>query len=343
MEDHHTETAAIQPYKMTVIVLSYNQAHFLKQAVESVLMQETDFPWQLIITDDHSTKDNSVELIREYASRYPEKIKALINDENGKTLQNTLRAKVYTRTPYFTVLDGDDYWTDPHYLQDAVNYLDAHPDTTIYGRNVIRLYPDGTEAPFFPTSYASGTYTRQDLFEGKPLGVHTAGAVFRNVIFSKGIPPVMKEAVGTVSERSFEGDTARFFMHLKEGNFYFLNKPSGVYRILSQGIWSGLSSTEQLSLEAQLGRDMGEYYGEGSSFFVEKAYGCMLRSLTNLSSQEAELKDADAFHQRMANVLEYCVRNKACLQEFSYLLNCVSVKELCLIILAKIRRRICGR
>ena len=63
--------------KVTIIMSNYNQEKFIEQAIESVLAQETDFDWQLIITDDHSTKDNSVEIIKRYAEKYPDKIKAL--------------------------------------------------------------------------------------------------------------------------------------------------------------------------------------------------------------------------------------------------------------------------
>lgn len=47
-------------YKVTIIMSNYNQEKYISQAIESVLNQKTNFPFQLIITDDFSTKDNSI-------------------------------------------------------------------------------------------------------------------------------------------------------------------------------------------------------------------------------------------------------------------------------------------
>lgn len=93
-------------YKLTIIMSNYNQEQYIEKAIESVLAQKTNFDWQLIITDDNSVKDNSVEIIKKYAEKYPEKIVALLNKENGRYLKNVLRAKAITKTPYFTLLDA---------------------------------------------------------------------------------------------------------------------------------------------------------------------------------------------------------------------------------------------
>ena len=123
-------------YKLTVIMSNYNQASLIGGAIDSVLAQKTNFPFQLIITDDNSVKDDSVNVLKQYEKKYPDIIKVLYNKENGRYLKNVLRAKAITKTTYFTLLDADDYWTDENYLQNAVDYLDTHPDTAIYARNV---------------------------------------------------------------------------------------------------------------------------------------------------------------------------------------------------------------
>ena len=111
--------------KVTVIMSNYNQEKYVSCAIESVLNQKADFAFQLLITDDFSTKDKSVEIIKQYEAKFPEKIKVLYNQENGGYLKNVLRAKAITKTPYFCLLDADDCWTDMDYLQSAVNFLDS--------------------------------------------------------------------------------------------------------------------------------------------------------------------------------------------------------------------------
>ena len=281
-------------YKITVIMSNYNQAHFLPQAIDSVLKQKTDFDVQLIISDDCSTKDNSVEVIKAYADKYPDKIKALLNTENGRYLKNILRAKAVIKTPYFCLLDADDYWTDENYLQDAVNFLEANPDFTIYARNVICLSEQGEFTPYFSLDLQDADFDIESYLNDKIVITQTTGTVFRNIIFSKGIPDIMTNAIGTISERSFEGDAGRYIMHLKHGKAHFVNKASGVYRVLSSGIWSRLTDFEKHAINAQCILDWNEYYDKKyNSFFLQKAYKewkACLEYLENLTYARYYLK-----------------------------------------------------
>ena len=76
--------------------------HYIKECLDSIFMQETNYSYQLIVADDHST-DNSVEIIKEYQAKYPNKITLLESDVNQKLYKNVLRAYEITKTPYFTV------------------------------------------------------------------------------------------------------------------------------------------------------------------------------------------------------------------------------------------------
>ena len=124
-------------YLVTIIMSNYNQEKTIRRAIDSIFEQKTNFDWQIIITDDNSVKDNSKDIIKEYAEKYPDKIKALYSDENGGYLKNVLRAKRLTKTKYFCLLDADDYWTDKKYMQKAVNFLEKHKDYTVYYQNVL--------------------------------------------------------------------------------------------------------------------------------------------------------------------------------------------------------------
>ena len=66
-------------YKLTIIMSNYNQANLIGCAIDSVLMQKTKFPFQLIITDDNSTKDDSAKVLKQYEKKYPVIIKVLYN------------------------------------------------------------------------------------------------------------------------------------------------------------------------------------------------------------------------------------------------------------------------
>lgn len=295
---------------------NYNQAHLIEKAIDSVLMQKTDFAWQLIITDDCSVKDNSIEIINSYVTRFPDKIKAIFSENNGGYLRNILRAKNITKTDYFTLLDADDYWTDENYLQEAIDFLRFHPEFTIYSRNSICLMEDGSTRLFIDTDLNERDFSLNNLLDNTILIPQTTGGVFRNVIYIHGIPEIVSNSLGTISERSFEGDAGRFIMHLKYGKSHFVNRSSGVYRILSSGIWSRLNQFEKHILLAQGNIDYYRFFdNKYDNYFITKANDELksaIKYLENLNDYctEKAAEISDEFMLIFSNVLNICYKNK---------------------------------
>ncbi|MCR8701965.1 MULTISPECIES: glycosyltransferase [Campylobacter] len=303
-------------YKVTVIMSNYNQERYIERAIQSVLNQKTNFPFLLIITDDFSTRDKSVEIIKKYESKYPEKIKALYNQENGRYLKNILRAKFITKTPFFCLLDADDYWTDMDYLQNAVDYLETHPEYVIYSRNVLCQKEDGIEYLYIPNSVKDTDFTMENYLNQSIFITQTTGTFFRNVIFKKGIPLIMQKAVGSISERSFEGDFSRYIMHLRYGKARYESKPSGVYRILSNGIWSRLSDFEKNLIEAQSYLDYNEYFeNKYCSFFINKSFERLQKCLQFLKRMDKTIEFPDDIQKIFFQVLKKCYENSLLIQK----------------------------
>ena len=254
--------------QLTIIISNYQQEAHLAETIESALKQRVNFPYRMIIADDHSTRNRSREIIQEYAERYPQ-IEPILADENGGYLTNVIRAKERTKTKYFCLLDAEDYWTDMDFLQRAYDFLEAHDGYSVYEANV--LTSEGR--PLISAKWKSGTYSREMLLNNEPVPVtQTTGMFFRNTIFIHGVPEAMKNAVGTRSERSFEGDTGRFMMHLKEGPAYYDSRAVGVYRLTENGIWNSLPESKKRLISARMQLDYYAYYGSGSAFFVNRAY-----------------------------------------------------------------------
>ncbi len=300
-------------YKLTIIMSNYNQAHLIDRAIASVLDQKVDFKYQLIITDDYSDKDNSVEVITKYAKEYPDIIKPILAEENGKYLRNILRAKAITKTPYFTLLDADDYWTDENYLQDAMNFLEQHPDFVIYSRDITCIDEQGKTWSFCNTKIQEADYSLSDYLNDNIIISQTTGTVFKNVIFVNGIPKIIEKAIGTISERSFEGDFDRFIMHLKYGKAHFVNKPSGIYNILSTGIWSRLNDFEKNAIQAQAFLDYNEYFDYVyNDYFINKANDELKKCLFYLDNifykKNGEI--SEEAQKKFFNAIKYCCDNK---------------------------------
>lgn len=112
---------------LSVCIRSYNQEHFICEALESVLVQKTDFPFEIIVSDDCS-KDGTRDILKGYQSRYPDKIRLLLHDSNLGG-PNNLRAVIEASTArYVCCLDGDDFFTDTYKLQKQVDFLEANEE-----------------------------------------------------------------------------------------------------------------------------------------------------------------------------------------------------------------------
>ncbi|GAB2778873.1 glycosyltransferase [Actinomadura fibrosa] len=123
-------------------MLTYNQEKFISQTIESVLMQKTNFSYQLVIGEDAST-DATGEICKKYAEKFHDKIKLLSSGKNLGLIQNFIRTYKECDGKYVAILDGDDYWTDPYKLQKQVDFMEAYPSHSTVFTGFKKLYPDG--------------------------------------------------------------------------------------------------------------------------------------------------------------------------------------------------------
>ena len=114
--------------------VTFNHVNYIRTALDSFLMQKTDFAFEILVHDDAST-DGTSDIIREYAARYPEKVKPLIQTENqySQGIDNISGAFNFPRArgKYIFMCDGDDYFLSPDKLQKQVDYMETHPDCTL--------------------------------------------------------------------------------------------------------------------------------------------------------------------------------------------------------------------
>jgi glycosyltransferase involved in cell wall biosynthesis len=112
---------------VSVCMTTYNQAPYISEAIESVLCQETSFPFELVIGEDCST-DKTLEICRQYQTRYPEVIKLHPRHPNLGFAKNLALTWAECKGQYIAILEGDDLWCSPSKLQEQVDFLQANPD-----------------------------------------------------------------------------------------------------------------------------------------------------------------------------------------------------------------------
>lgn len=112
---------------VSVLMITYNHEEYIARAIEGVLAQRTDFPFELIIGEDCST-DSTGKIAREYAQRFPDVIKLIASTQNVGGHENSHRTQRAARGKYFAWCEGDDYWHDPRKLAIQADFLERNPD-----------------------------------------------------------------------------------------------------------------------------------------------------------------------------------------------------------------------
>ncbi len=118
--------------KVSIECLVYNHEPYLRDCLDGIVMQKTNFRFEAIVHDDCST-DHSADIIREYEAKYPDIIKPIYEKENQYHKKDGLWNAVspHLKGKYIAFCEGDDYWVDPDKLQKEVDILDADPNVML--------------------------------------------------------------------------------------------------------------------------------------------------------------------------------------------------------------------
>ena len=115
------------PPVVSIQMITYNHAPWIRRAVESVLSQKTDFPFELVIGEDCST-DGTREIVFDYQRRFPDVVRVITSARNVGMHQNAVRTQLACRGAFLAFCEGDDFWHDSTKLQTQVEFLVKGPD-----------------------------------------------------------------------------------------------------------------------------------------------------------------------------------------------------------------------
>ena len=227
------ERRASRRPKVSVMVITYNHEKYIAQALESVLMQETDFDFEINVIEDCST-DGTQEIIMRYVRKHPHIVKSYFNKKNigfKVTQKNFYRGFRTLSGEYLAILEGDDYWTSPHKLQKQVDFLEANPDFAICAHNTLKVYEDGSTDPHrFLYWGQRGDATVEDVINLRCF-FHTTGILYRNVF--NGTPPRQ-------FRNKWSCDIFIMIAHAAFGKVHHIDEDMAVYRAHAAGRFSGM-------------------------------------------------------------------------------------------------------
>ena len=251
------------PLLVSVCSITYNHESYIREAIDSFLMQETDFPFEIIIHDDAST-DATSGIILEYAEKYPKIIRPIIQTENQYAKGGLINPRFVfpkAKGKYIALCEGDDYWTDCTKLQKQVQFLEHHPEYVI-------TYTDSQ--PFDENGYVDinfGGATRDvssdELKRCIPL--YTLTTCFRNVI--KKVP------LDLMSARL--GDQVIWSLLGAHGKGKYLSDiSSAAYRVHANGVHSKKTKQQKVKMTLINANALFAYYTrlrdvDNAGYFLE--------------------------------------------------------------------------
>ncbi len=241
---------------VSVSVITYQHAPYIRQALDSVLMQQVDFQIEICLGEDGSS-DGTREICQEYGARHPETIRLFLRDRSdpgrqqfrAPFMRNFVETLKACRGKYIALLDGDDYWTDPLKLQRQVDFLEAHREYSLCFSNGLLVYEprrgasqllhyDSSSIPAIRNSDCrpapSETTTIEDL--ARTNYIHTASVVFRNWIASDGVPRWISHMP--------VGDWPLLLCCASRGSIRYMPDAFIAHRVHSGGAWSSISMLE---------------------------------------------------------------------------------------------------
>ncbi len=232
---------------VSICCITYNHEKYIREALDSFLMQKTNFEYEILVHDDAST-DNTAKIIREYESKYPNLIKPIYQTKNQYSQGVAINASyVWPRAQgkYIALCEGDDYWTDPYKLQKQIDVLedDATLSLCIHATRVMQADGKSTVSIIRPNT-GNIRFQCEDMILGGSF-FHTSSVVYPKR-FTENLPSWFFEAP--------EGHTALPLILAIYGDVYYIDEVMSVYRRDVPGGWTmtvfGNSEKSKLYYEA---------------------------------------------------------------------------------------------
>src|SRR5918992_1814211 len=196
--------------EVSVIIPTYNRSALLRDAVNSVLGQDSRITFEIIIVDNNS-KDDTAAVVRSLMEQHPGRLSYVVETEQGNAYARN-RGVREARAPIIAFID-DDVTVERNWLTSLKNALDANPDLSFVGGKVLPEWttpPPSWLTPDHWSPLAVLDYGPDELVIGgnSPRGLLTANIAFRRSVFDEvgTFSPHLqrvKDAIGSMEDTEF--------------------------------------------------------------------------------------------------------------------------------------------
>lgn len=264
---------------VSICVQTYQHVSFIRECLDGILMQQTNFAIEILLGEDAST-DGTREVCIEYAGKYPDKIRLFLHhrenniavDGNPTGRFNLLYNLEQARGQFVALCEGDDYWIDPFKLQKQVDLLRENSDYSYcFTDSYVKTADELSAYSFMKKS----RYSTEDLIVNSWFSM-TATIVFVRAQLI--LPPWMMKI-----------KNADFCIQLclsTKGDIGYIDKRTSVHRKHSGGIsntFTQLNLLKHLSLLfLYYNRDTEGRFSTDINFRIKSLYDPILRRKKHL-------------------------------------------------------------
>lgn len=282
---------------VSVCMITYNHASFIAQAIDGVVMQQTNFRYELIISEDCST-DNTRDVCKAYQLKYPDKIKLILPAMNLGVIKNSLSTFQACKGKYIAICEGDDYWVDPFKLQKQVDFLEANPDYGLVHTNYNVVDKENHSITTYnrlPSNYTLLSDVFELYLRGK-YGIASLTVLFRRVLF-EGFVDELKSIHLKMT------DLPMWLEFSKKSKVSYMDEISASYRMLKNSASHSEDVVKSLNFELnklEVTRYFANKYGIIYDYkkVLSKYYSNLLKECYNNNNKEL----ATSFYAKMVEL-----------------------------------------
>lgn len=243
---------------VSVCVQTYQHVNYIGQCLEGILMQKTDFKFEIILGEDES-QDGTRQICVDYAQKYPEIINLFLRSRKDVIYIgskptgrfNFIENMKASTGKYLAICEGDDFWTDPLKLQKQVDFLENNLDYSLCFHPCKTLKEINGELILTKQLWKGidYRYSFQNLLTY--WNIPTASLMIRKD-YKMDFPKWFSQVAS--------GDIALVMLYFEKGNFKLLKDYMSVYRISDIGISSSHVDYRMIHYRAVLYSHLNEYF-----------------------------------------------------------------------------------
>ncbi len=230
---------------LSIIIPTYGQEKYIAQALDSVLMQKTQYTFEVLVGEDASP-DNTRKILREYEQNYPGFFKIYYREENmsnhkdkdGIPCKNSVDLKLKAKGKYMITLEGDDYWISEDKIDRQISFLEANPKYMAVAHNCIVVdensIPNGEKYPECKDDEYTFKHYRHDVLPGQ-----CATVMHRNFWLDDD-----SDYIFFRRKNLFPGDRILYFYLITKGKIRCFQECLSAYRHVTNGGYSFSASSK---------------------------------------------------------------------------------------------------